>query len=224
MSVYSASRDSYPLGRSAPRSDPPSSGDWARRQFTGRAGRRLAAAGQRAEHRLAQHLGPSWRVVESPADGSVTPGHDHAGFLAIGPGGVFAISVVDQGRQRVMIAGDVVQIQGKRPPHVAQARRYAKNARAALTSAVGTTVPVVAVLTFVGSGPLSAHGLPTGCLVVNHRELDRLLLASGDKISAATAQKLADVAERPDTWADQYRWYPDGQTATGAGDTRPAPR
>jgi hypothetical protein len=187
--------------------------DWARQRFTGRATRRLSAAGQRAGHRLA-HLAPSWRVVEWPHTGLTSPDQERTGFLAIGPGGVYAVTVVDHGRQRVMVAGDVVQIQGRRPPYVAQARRAARKASEALTAAVGATVPVVPVLTFVGSGSMSTHGLPTGCLVVSHRELDRLLLAAGNKISTDTARKLADVASHPATWADQYRWYPDSQTAS----------
>lgn len=176
------------------------------------------AGGRRVAQRLQQQLGPRWHVVTAlPADVAIN-GRKQAGFLAIGPGGVYAISVVDQGRQRVMMAGDVIQIKGDRPAYVADARRYAKKVQSALTDAVGTTVPVVAVLTFLGSGPISAQGLPAGCLVVSHRELDRLLTASGDKIAVDTAKKLAEVATHPATWADNYRWYPGGQTATGPGD------
>jgi hypothetical protein len=195
-----------------PPEPPRSPFDWARQRFGARPTRRLSPAGQRAEHRLAQ-LGPSWQVVEWPAatDQAAT---DQNGFLAIGPGGVFAVTVVEHGRQRVMVAGDVIQIQGKRPPYVSRARRTAKKASEALTAAVGTTVPVVPVLAFVGSGTLSAQGLPSGCLVVPHRDLDRLLLAAGSKISPTTAKKLADVASHPATWADQYRWYSDDQTAS----------
>jgi len=198
-----------------PPEPPRSPFDWARQRLSARPTRRMSAAGQRAEQRLA-HLAPAWRVVDWPpavaAAGQASP--DQGGFLAIGPGGVYAVTVVEHGRQRVMVAGDVIQIQGRRPPYVARARRTAKKASEALTAAVGTTVPVVPVLAFVGSGALSAQGLPTGCLLVPHRDLDRLLLAAGNKISATTAKKLADVASHPATWADQYRWYPDDQTAS----------
>jgi len=114
----------------------------------------------------------------------------------------------------VMLAGDVVQIQGRRPPYVARAKRAARKVSQALSAAVGTKVPVVPVLTFVGSGAISAQGMPTGCLAVVNRELHRLLLAAGNKISVDTAKKLADVANHPATWADRYRWYPDNQTAS----------
>ena len=210
-------------GRAAQPQDNQSPLSWARQRFGGRVSRRLAAAGQRAEHRLS-NLGPTWHVVEWPGGRAVSAAGDrsqeHTGFLAVGPGGVYAVTVVDQGRQRVMLAGDVVQIQGKRPPLVANARRDARKASTALTAAVGTRVPVVPILTFVGSGSISAHGLPTGCLIVNYRELDHLLSAAGERISAATARKLAEVASHPATWDDRYRWYPDGQTAGDKPTTR----
>lgn len=202
-----------------PAETPRSPLDWARKRLTSRTTRRLSAAGQRAEHRLEQ-LGPAWRAVEWPS-ADLIEDDDHTGFLAIGPGGVYSVTVVDQGRRRVMLAGDVVQIHGRRPPHIARARKAAKKASNVLSAAVGTKVPVVPVLTFVGSGAISAQGLPTGCLVVAHRELDGVLRAAGNKISAETARKLADVASHPATWADRYRWYPDNQTAS---DSRTAQR
>lgn len=213
MSVYSAGSSS-----SSSTGQPPSPLAWAKQRFGNRTTRRTTGTVQRAEHQLEQ-LGPSWQVVEWP-EGVTGEGDDHAGFLAIGPGGVYAVTVVDHGRHRVMLAGDVVQIHGKRPPHVSRARKAAKEVSTALTAAVGTSVPVVPVLTFVGSGSLTAHGLPTGCLVVSHRELDKLLRAAGNKITAVTARKLADVASHPSTWADRYRWYPDSQTASDKGTAR----
>jgi hypothetical protein len=59
-------------------------------------------------------------------------------------------------------------------------------------------VPVTPVLAFVGSGVISVHGLPKDCLVATHRELDRLLIAGGARISPATASKLSAVANPRD--------------------------
>ncbi|HWH01051.1 MAG TPA: hypothetical protein VNV66_17455, partial [Pilimelia sp.] len=197
--------------------------EWARRRRAEREARRVEAAGHRALHRL-EHLGPAWHVVESPrldlGYGAAAP-RDRAGFLAVGPGGVFAITVADHGRARVLIAGDVVQINGRRPPYVAEARREAKRASKALSAAIGRTIPVFPVLTFVGTGAISAHGLPRDCLVANYRELDRLLVAGGARISPSTAEKLAEVARDPATWmngpyrSNGYDWYAAGGTATG---------
>jgi hypothetical protein len=211
----------------------PSPVEWARRRRAERDARRLEAAGARALTRL-DRLGPAWHIVDWPrtdaaqgqwmdADGS----EDRAGFLAIGPGGVFAVTVADHGRARVLIAGDVVQINGKRPAYVAESRRDAKRAGRAMSAAVGLAVPVTPVLAFVGSGVISVHGLPKDCLVATHRELDRLLIAGGARISPTTASKLSAVASHAATWANapyrpagDYRWYEGGQTATDKRATR----
>jgi hypothetical protein len=207
--------------------------DWARRRRAERDARRIEAAGARALNRL-EHLGPAWHVVDWPRtdafDGWLTDGRgaERAGFLAIGPSGLFAVTIADHGRARVMVAGDVVQINGKRPAYVAEARRDAKRAGRALSTAVGLSIPVTPVLTFVGSGVISVYGLPKECLVATHRELDRLLVAGGTRISAATAEKLSEVARQPSTWlaaspqgGGGYRWYDGGRTAS---DKRPPRR
>jgi len=218
-----------PAAIEAPRQSP---AEWARRRRADRDARRLEAAGARALTRL-DRLGPAWHIVDWPRTDSAQSyadpdlADDRAGFLAIGPGGVYAVTVADHGRARVLIAGDVVQINGKRPAYITEARRDAKLAAKAISSAVGLAVPVTAVLAFVGSGVISVHGLPKDCLVATHRELDRLLIAGGARISPATANKLSAVASNPATWANapyrpagEYRWYRAGQTATDKRATR----
>ncbi|MEV4714605.1 hypothetical protein [Micromonospora sp. NPDC049374] len=202
----------------------PSPLEWARRRRAERGARRLEAAGARALGQL-DHLGPAWHVIDWPrtdvADVLLDdPADNRAGFLAIGPSGLFAVTIADHGRARVLVAGDVVQINGKRPPYVAEARRDARRASKALTAAVGHPIPVTPVLTFVGSGVISVYGLPKDCLMATHRELDRLLVAGGNRISPATAEKLSRVAQHPGTWgnggyppAADYRWYEDGRMA-----------
>ncbi|MGX7677142.1 hypothetical protein [Plantactinospora sp. DSM 117369] len=237
MTVFSA-RSAVPAARALPPAPVnqlppleavrPTPMDWARRRRAERDARRIEAAGARALSRL-DHLGPSWHVVDWPRtemteasmlDLDYRSRDERAGFLAIGPSGLFAVTVADHGRSRVLIAGDVVQINGKRPAYVSEARRDAKRAAKALSNAVGLTIPVTPVLTFVGSGVISVYGLPKECLVATHRELDRLLVAGGNRISAATAEKLSRVAQSPSTWlnapyrsAADYRWYEEGRTA-----------
>ncbi|GAA2713768.1 hypothetical protein ACFY2R_04835 [Micromonospora olivasterospora] len=198
--------------------------EWARRRRAERGARRLEAAGARALSRL-DHLGPAWHIIEWPRTDAVEllldqTQDDRAGFLAIGPSGLYAVTIADHGRARVLVAGDVVQINGKRPAYVAEARRDAKRAAKALSDAVGLPIPVAPVLTFVGSGVISVYGLPKDCLMATHRELDRLLVAGGNRISPTTAEKLARVAQHPSTWmngtyrpAGDYRWYDAGRTA-----------
>jgi hypothetical protein len=104
---------------------------------------------------------------------------------------------------------------------VVEARRDARRAGKALSAAVGRPVPVIPVLTFVGSGVVTVYGVPKDCLVATHRELNRLFVATGARISPATAEKLTAVARHPATWrnapyraAHDYRWYGEGRTAT----------
>lgn len=161
-------------------------------------------------------------MIEWPRTDSLDLLHDaaedeRAGFLVIGPSGLHAVTIVDHGRARVLVAGEVVQINGKRPAYVAEARKDAKRASKALSNAVGLPIPVTPVLTFVGSGVISVYGLPEDCLMATHRELDRLLVAAGNRISPETAAKLSRVAQHPGTWrngsyrpAADYRWYGDG--------------
>nr|WP_189172092.1 hypothetical protein [Pilimelia anulata] len=173
--------------------------DWLRRRRARRDVRRTEAAGNRAADRLGE-LGPGWHVVDWPRTDDLPHLGEQAGFLVIGPGGVFAVTVADHGRSTVLIAGDVVQINGRRPPYIPHARKDAAAASRVLSKAVGMDVPVFAVLAFVGTGRISMHGLPRDCMLTSYRVLDRLLLAGGDRISPHTAEKLAHVAGDPATW------------------------
>ena len=195
-----------------------------RRQRDERASRRQEAAGSRAAHHLGQ-LGPAWQIVEWPHSIATTsaatasaPGKTadtHGGFLVIGPGGLFSVTVVDIGSKRVLVAGDVVQIKGRRPAYIPAARKDARRASKAISSAIGHSIPVVPVLALMGRGVVTVYGLPKDCVITTYRELHRALLGGGERISALTAQKLSEVARNPWTWinepAGSYRWYPNGK-------------
>src|SRR5690242_2263822 len=119
----------------APRTTPVM--EWARRRRTERESRRAETARGRAATRLAR-LGESWKVLDVQEIGLLNPNT----FLAIGPGGVFVVTVKQQGRSRVRLAGDIVQIDGKRPSYVAEAKKAADEASKALSRTAGSTVPV----------------------------------------------------------------------------------
>ncbi|WP_290856021.1 hypothetical protein [Hamadaea sp.] len=198
--------------------------DRVRRQREEKARIRQEAAGTRAANHLNQ-LGPAWQFVEWPhsvattsAETASAPGRaadTHGGFLAFGPGGVFSVTVVDIGSKRVLVAGDVVQIKGRRPAYIPAARKDAKRASKAISAATGHTIPVVPVLALMGRGVVTVYGLPKDCVITTYRELHRALLGGGERISVMTAQKLSDVARNPWTWinepANAYRWFTDGK-------------
>jgi hypothetical protein len=137
-------------------------------------------------------LGPAWHIVDyHPEDPD---------FLAIGPGGIFQVTVADIGSARVEIAGDVVQIGGHRPPYVALARRDAARISEQMTAAAGRRIPVVPVVAFLGRGQVVYYGKPPeGVVVTTYGDLGRALNAHGNRIRESTLQKLLVVANRVDS-------------------------
>jgi hypothetical protein len=187
--------------------------DWIRSRRAERETRRAEQAHQRAVHRL-EALGYNWRVLDLQA----TAGSDWMNFLAVGPGGIFAVTVKDHGRSRVSFSGDVVQIDGRRPKYVQEARKAAKRAATALSRIARVSVPVMPVLAFAGSGTISVYGMPKGVIVSSYQGLGRVLNSRGQRLAPPTVEKLYALAADPATWlnepyvplAERYRWYPDG--------------
>jgi len=196
----------------------PSPLDWLRTRRIERENRRADAAHQRVVERM-DSLGFEWRVLDLQA----AAGSDRMSFLAVGPGGVFAVK--DHGRSRVSFAGDVVQVDGRRPKYVQEARRTAKLAGAALSRIARVTVPVTPVLAFAGSGVISFYGIPKGVIVTSYGELSRVLNARGRRLAQNTVEKLHALASQPTTWvnppyvplAERYKWYPEGTGSTDKG-------
>jgi hypothetical protein len=197
--------------------------EWARRRRLDREHKRLASARNKTKTRL-ERLGPHWQLIDSVAMGLRAPDS----FLAIGPGGVFAITVRSQGRSRVLVSGDTVQIRGERPEYVSQARALANSMSGALTRMAGARVPVTPVLAFSGSGLLSLYGVPKDCVVMPYRELAHLLDTYGRRIANHTVDKLASIARHPATVVDlrseqlaaAYSWHTSNLPADKLGARR----
>ena len=153
--------------------------------------RRVLAGRNRVVHRV-EMLGPNWHIVDyHPEDPD---------FLAIGPGGIFQVTVADIGRARVEIAGEVVQINGHRPPFVALARRDAARISEQMSAVVNRRLPVVPVVAFLGRGEVVYYGKPPeGCVVTTYGDLGRALNAHGNRIRESTIQKLLIVAAQVDS-------------------------
>jgi hypothetical protein len=168
----------------------PDPGGWLRRTIAARIQRRTLAGRRRVVHRVEQ-LGPHWRIVDyHPEDPD---------FLAIGPGGVFQVTVADHGRAMVMIAGEVVQIAGHRPQYVALAKRDAARISKQMSAMAGFRIPVIPVVAFLGNGPIQYWGKPPeGCVVTSYGDVGAALRAHGDRIPSRTVEKLAILAGRVD--------------------------
>jgi hypothetical protein len=141
-------------------------------------------------------LGPGWSALELPA----VAGCGLPSFLALGPGGIFAVTVKDHGRHRVSFYGESVRVAGRQYAYTQEARRNALFAARMLTRRVGVSVPVVPVLAFAGSGVISVHGMPSGIVLVPFGDLGYALNARGRRITPATVNKLFAVAREVATW------------------------
>lgn len=194
----------------------PSPIDWMRERRAERGVRREEAGHNRLYRRMGNligRLGEEWHVLD------LRELAERRSFLAVGPGGVFAVTVKNHGRSRVSFAGDIVQIDGKRPKYVEETRSEAKAAAEALSRSAGVSIPVMPILAFAGTGKISFYGVPKGCLVTAYHELPRVLNARGMRLAADTVDKVFSLALHPATWAsqsyaafaDSYRWYKDGE-------------
>ena len=204
----------------APRLTP---SEWARRRREQKETKKSDSVRNRTMGRL-QRLGDEWQLIEAAELGIGA----RDAFVAIGPGGVFAVTVKSQGRSRVRLSGDVMLIDGKRPGYMADARKLAEALSAAFTRTAGMEIPVTPVLALAGTGLISIYGLPRNCVVMPYRELDNLLGAYGDRIGTRTVQKLASIARHPATVIDlrsdrqavEYRWNPSDVPADKFGKRR----
>jgi hypothetical protein len=169
---------------------PSVTGWWGRRRAE--RARRRAMMGRRRVAQQVELLGPQWRIVDyHPEDPD---------FLAIGPGGVFQVTVADHGWLRVELAGDVVQVDGRRLPYVALARRDASRISEQMSRIAGRRIPVIPVVAFLGSGPITYYGRPPeGCVVTSYGDIGRALNAHGSRIGPQTIEKLTALAERVDS-------------------------
>jgi hypothetical protein len=191
--------------------------DWVRARRAERDIRRAAAAHERLARRM-DTLGNEWRVLDLKA----VTGFERTSFLTVGPGGVFAVTVKEHGRNRVNFAGDIVQIDGRRPKYVEEAREYAALAAEALSRRARVKVPVMPVLAFAGTGMISFYGVPKGCIVTSYESLSNVLNSRGLRLAPETVDKLFAIALHPATWinppyqalAERYTWYPEGGSAT----------
>jgi hypothetical protein len=165
--------------------------DRLRGRLAEQAVRRRMSGRNRVVHKVSM-LGPNWHIVDyHPEDPD---------FLAIGPGGVFQVTVADHGRARVELAGEVVQVLGHRLPYVALARRDAARISQQMSAAAGRRIPVVPVVAFLGRGEVVYYGKPPqGCVMTTYGDLGRALAAHGKRIRAETISKLLIVAAEVDT-------------------------
>lgn len=157
------------------------------------------------ERRVAELLGrldSSWTVLHSVPVGAGTSDIDH---VVIGPAGVFTINTKYSPGKKVWVAGYGLHVDGFKTHYVRNSVTEAARASDLLSRTTGMTVPVVGVIVFVNSGPMTrkapaAGGIGTPDIsVVTDAEL-LVQFASRPIFSDEQVQRIVEQAIRPETW------------------------
>lgn len=146
-------------------------------------------------------LGSAWTVLASVPVGRRTAPCD---FVAIGPGGVFAITAKYSPGSPVRSSGVELTVGGRdRPADIARAMAEARQVGRRLSAATGADVPVTGLLVFVDSGAIRRLS-PAGDGIVDLRVISDTelveVLGGPTVLEPGRLAVLASAAARPDTW------------------------
>ncbi|GAA4162775.1 hypothetical protein GCM10022286_22210 [Gryllotalpicola daejeonensis] len=142
-------------------------------------------------------LGAGWVILHDVPCGERGAVIDH---LAIGPAGVFAITVAHQQSDAVAVHGELLEINGLARPHLALARDLATEAAVSLTHAAGCNVPVRGLIVFIAPQSLSVRDEPDDVGVASDRSLLKWLAGREQVLDGAMVTAIADAAAEPATW------------------------
>jgi len=142
-------------------------------------------------------LGDDWTVLHAVPLSSSTIELDH---LAIGPGGVYAITTRNLSGQRVHVLGGTLRVNGGVTDHIRVARDEAERAAASLGKALGEVVEVRPVIVVID--PASTSRRPSPVAVLESGELSAWLRGQSMVHSDDDVARIAAAAGSRDTWRD----------------------
>lgn len=142
-------------------------------------------------------LGEKWSVLHAVPLSSSTSEVDH---LAIGPGGVCAITTRNLSGQRVLVIGGTVRVNGEPTDFIRIARDEAGRAATSLGKALGELVEVRPVIVIID--PASTSRRPSSVAVLESGEVSAWLLNQPIVHSDGAVARIATAAETPGTRRD----------------------
>ncbi|GAB3140701.1 nuclease-related domain-containing protein [Marisediminicola antarctica] len=142
-------------------------------------------------------LGAAWTVLHAVPLSSSTSEVDH---LAIGPGGIYAITTRNLSGQRVHVLGGTLRVDGSPTDHIRVARDEAERAAASLGKALGEVVEVRPVIVVID--PASTSRRPSSVAVLESGEVSSWLLGRPMVHSDAAVARIAAAAGSRATWRD----------------------
>ncbi len=142
-------------------------------------------------------LGDDWTVLHAVPLSSSMSEVDH---LAIGPGGIYAITTRNLSGQRVHVLGGTLRVDGSPTDHIRIARDEAERTAASLGKALGEVVEVRPVIVIID--PASTSRRPSSVAVLESGEVSSWLLSQPMVHSDSAVARIAAAAGSRATWRD----------------------
>ena len=154
-----------------------------------------AALGQIQVVRTLRALGPQWTVLHPE------PGTAECDYVAIGSGGVVAVTIKNHSGQRVLVDAEHLLVNGRRTNHLRDARFEADRLSKLLSTEASESVAVNPLIAIVDPGSLAfGRRRPRDVTVVASSGVARVLARHARELSEATARDLVAAAERHGAW------------------------
>lgn len=158
--------------------------------------------GERRVAELLGHLDSSWTVLHSVPVGRGTSDIDH---IVLGAAGVFTINTKYSPGKKVWVGGYGLYVDGFPQQYVRNSVSEAARASDFLSRATGMTVPVVGLIVFVNSGPMTRKAAAGGGIATPEikvvRDVELLAeFATRPIFSAEQVERIVEKAVLPETW------------------------
>jgi hypothetical protein len=150
---------------------------------------------------LIEQAGTGWKALDL---GELLGSMEKDLYLAIGPAGIYTVSVKDQPRDTVAFGSDVIQIRGVRDyDSIPRARAHAELVSRMLGAAVGAgNLRVHGIVAYRKASVLRLGEDPKGVSVVAAQDLAAALGRQGPIMAQRTADKLVMYAANPNIWVE----------------------
>ena len=161
-----------------------------------------AAVGEVAVADALAQLGDDWLVLHAVPVGKDGTDVDH---IAVGPPGVYTISVRHHQGQALWVGGGVLLVDGERMPYIRGCEFEAVRAAQLMSDAVGERVEVAPCLVVVGSRSMTVARPPRRVAIVTPRELRPWLRSLPVVFTAGQLARFRAAASEAETWHDARR-------------------
>ena len=159
---------------------------------------RTLANGERSVAKTLEGLGPSWTILHDVPTDSAGGAGGRVSHLAIGPGGVIAISTRPV-RGQVVISETRCAVHGLKTDYVTRTIEEARRVQGLLDDDIIGTVPVTPILVLLCER-ITVQVPPLACHVVSRKRLIRLIGSLPVLLATEEIAAIVKVASSTATW------------------------